>query len=43
MMGGGPMRHMRSNVRDEKAEDTGKTLQRLLVYLKPYLMHSAEI
>jgi len=32
---GGPMRHMR-NVREEKAQDTGETLRRLAVYLKPY-------
>jgi ATP-binding cassette subfamily B protein/subfamily B ATP-binding cassette protein MsbA len=35
MMGGGPMGHMR-NTRDEKAEDTGRTLGRLAAYLKPY-------
>jgi ATP-binding cassette subfamily B protein/subfamily B ATP-binding cassette protein MsbA len=35
MMGGGPMRHMR-DTRDEKAQDTGKTLRQLAVYLKPY-------
>jgi ABC-type multidrug transport system fused ATPase/permease subunit len=32
---GGPMGHMR-RVREEKARDTGKTLRRLAVYLKPY-------
>jgi ATP-binding cassette subfamily B multidrug efflux pump len=34
-MFGGPMGHMRST-REEKAHDTGKTLRRLGIYLKPY-------
>ncbi|MFC2054191.1 ABC transporter ATP-binding protein [Chloroflexota bacterium] len=32
---GGPMRHLRDG-RDERAQDTGQTLQRLSTYLKPY-------
>jgi ABC-type multidrug transport system fused ATPase/permease subunit len=42
MMGGGPMRHMR-DTRDEKAEDTGKTLRRLAVYLKPHWLGLAGV
>lgn len=33
---GGPMRHMAASAREEKAQDTGKTLRRLAAYLKPY-------
>ncbi|MGD9315458.1 MAG: ABC transporter ATP-binding protein [Anaerolineae bacterium] len=41
-MMGGPMGHMR-NTRDEKAQDTGETLRRLLVYLKPHRLGLAGV